>query len=44
MKNGCDKVIKNIPPAPTIYKVVFGGGLPNVYTAIQKLTIVLETL
>lgn len=44
MKNGCDEVIKNIPPAPTIYKVVFGGGLPEDRTNFQKLNFVLETL
>lgn len=36
MKNGCDEVIKNIPPAPTIYKVVFGGGLPIASNIIFK--------
>jgi hypothetical protein len=36
MKNACEKAIKNIPPAPTIYKVVFGGGLPIASNIIFK--------
>lgn len=36
MKNACEKVIKSIPPAPTIYKVVFGGGLPIASNIIFK--------
>ena len=36
MKNACETVIKNIPPAPTIYKVVFGGGLPIASSIIFK--------
>ncbi len=45
MKNANEKVIKNIPPAPAEYKVVFGAGLPvAINSNFQKRKPVLETL
>ena len=45
MKNACERVVKNIPPAPGNYKVVFDEGLPASNNAtFTNSKLVLETL